>query len=82
VVRYALDQLEKAHLLTRQTDEVRTSRRRVVEKLGKAAIVALPVVTSMLAPKASQAATCLPRGASCTTSAQCCSGICSAGVCA
>jgi hypothetical protein len=35
------------------------------------------IVTSIVAPTPAQAATCQPPGASCGTSAQCCSGLCS-----
>ena len=52
------------------------SRRDMVRVLGLAAVVAVPLVTSIVAPTAVQAATCLPSGSACTSSAQCCSGLC------
>jgi coenzyme PQQ synthesis protein D (PqqD) len=88
VVLLALDQLRKAQLIDHTNVETSArassgmSRREVIKRIGIAASVALPVVTSIVAPKAVQAATCLPSGSACTTSAQCCSGICSGSVCA
>jgi hypothetical protein len=85
VVWLALHQLGKAHLLSDRVDgpggDARLSRRETMRRLGWAAAVALPVVTSIVAPTASQAATCLPGGSLCTSSAQCCSGTCALGVC-
>ena len=84
MVWVALEQLSKTHLLkegVRGEKEV-VSRREVMRRIGIGAAVALPVVTSIVAPKASEAANCRPSGATCTTSAQCCSGLCNAGTCA
>jgi len=86
VVWYALGQLSKDHLL----EETLTppallsgmSRRDMVRVLGLAAVVAVPVVTSIVAPTPAQAATCLGSGAACTGGVQCCSGICNTGTCA
>lgn len=58
------------------------SRRELMKRIGVGAAVALPVVVSVVAPRAAQAATCRLSGQSCTTSSQCCSGVCSAGTCA
>src|SRR5262245_15989161 len=52
------------------------SRRDMVRVLGLAAVVAVPLVTSIVAPTAVQAATCLPSASPCTSPAQCCSGLC------
>ena len=86
MVLLAFDQLEKAHLLR---DRARTgpgvpniSRREVIRRMGTAAAVSLPLVTSIVAPRAVQAATCLASGASCSSNAQCCSLLCSGAVCA
>jgi hypothetical protein len=57
------------------------SRRDVMKKIGLAAAVTLPVVTAIVAPTTAEAASCLPTGAACTTSAQCCSGVCTTGLC-
>jgi hypothetical protein len=86
VVWYALDQLGTDHLL----DEIIAppavlagmSRREMVRVLSVAAVVAVPLVTSIIAPTPAQAATCLPPGQVCVSSAQCCSGLCSGGTCA
>jgi hypothetical protein len=86
IVWYALDQLSKDHLLEENVVPPALlggmSRREMVRVLGVAAVVAVPLVTSIVAPTPAQAATCLPSGSACTASAQCCSGVCNAGVCA
>ena len=58
------------------------SRREVMKRIGLVAAVALPVVTSIVAPNAAHAANCRPSGAACTASAQCCSGLCNVDRCA
>lgn len=83
LVGYAVNQFAKDHLL----EEVVTpafmipglNRRQMVRTLGLAAAVAVPVVTSILAPTPAQAATCLPSGSTCTAGAECCSGVCAGG---
>ena len=86
VVWLALQQLGKARLLAGESHAPETgkrmSRREVIRRLGWGAAVALPLVTSIVAPTAVEAASCLSTGAACTTSAQCCSGVCLALVCA
>jgi hypothetical protein len=52
------------------------NRREMIRVLGLAAVVAVPLVTSIVAPTAVQAATCFAPGVSCGTSAECCSGLC------
>ena len=83
VVWYALDQLAKDHLLVETVAPpalfAKMSRRQMVHVLGVAAVVAVPLVTSIIAPTVVEAATCLPPGQPC---AQCCSGLCSGGTCA
>ena len=85
IVRLALDQLSRAHLLSvrlpREVRRTRLSRRQVLRKIGTVAAVALPLVTSIVAPTAVEAATCLGTGAGCTSGAQCCSGTCFASFC-
>jgi hypothetical protein len=92
LVWYAVDQFAKDNLLE-PVSEVPAfmipgmSRRQLVRTLGLAAVIALPLVTSIVAPTPAQAATCRPPGQACTSSAQCCSGLCNAvppgsGVCA
>jgi hypothetical protein len=80
IVWLALDQLGKNHLLDRQPAPppalMGMNRRAMVRALGLAAIVAVPVVTSIVAPTPTQAATLLPPGSGCSTGAECASGIC------
>jgi hypothetical protein len=86
VVLMAFDQLAKANLLQGQAGKYPgvsgISRREVIRRIGIAASVSLPIVTSIVAPKAAQAINCRTSGQACTTGAQCCSGVCSAGTCA
>lgn len=85
MVLYGLDQLEKARLLARtkagQAPKGRMTRREAVRNMGLAAVIGLPLVTSILAPTAVQAATCRATGAACGTGAQCCSGVCNSMTC-
>jgi hypothetical protein len=80
VMLYAVDRLGKKHLLEGPVmwpaDSRRFSRRDVIRKVGLAAAVALPLVTTIVAPQAAQAATCLGNTSNCTTSAECCSMCC------
>lgn len=82
----ALRDLERRHLLVGRLSypnaDRRLTRREWARRAGLAAAAALPVVVSLAAPPVSVALTCLNSGAACTTSAQCCSGLCSAGTCA
>ena len=82
-----VEQLSKTHLLREPAlipeQKPGLSRREVIRRIGLTAAVALPVVTSIVAPTAAQAANCHPSGTACTSSAQCCApGICNAGICA
>lgn len=83
VVWTAIDQLSRAGLLDKKIKRpaAAISRRDVIKRLAVAAAITVPVVTSVVAPKATQAATCRTSGTGCTASAQCCSGICNAGTC-
>jgi Coenzyme PQQ synthesis protein D (PqqD) len=82
VVWFALKQFNQDHLLEETVNMPPAllasglNRRDMVRVLGLAAVVAVPLVTSIVAPTAAQAATCLPAGSLCGTPAQCCSGIC------
>jgi hypothetical protein len=86
VIWLGVEQLNKTNLLRERTTlpghKSGLSRREVMKRIGLAAAVALPVVTSILAPTASQAANCLPSGTGCTSGVQCCSQLCNAGTCA
>jgi hypothetical protein len=87
VVWFALKQFNRDELLEEKVTPppafiaAGLSRRDMVRVLGLAAVVAVPLVTSIIAPTPVQAATCLPNGQPCGTSAQCCSGLCSSGIC-
>ena len=85
VVWFAIDQLKRNHLMTSTPVPPQLvagmGRRAMMRALGVAAVVAVPVVTSILAPTPAQAITCLANGAPCTLSAQCCSNLCTANVC-
>jgi hypothetical protein len=84
MVWLALDRLEKAKLLAeplnRPAGMALVSRREVGRRLGLVGILAvgLPLVTSIVAPNAAQAASCLAAGACCLTitPGSCCSGLC------
>jgi len=81
----ALEQLAKSDLLIGELPQVsestRISRRDLLRKLGTGAAIVVPLITSLLAPHPVQAVSCLSSGATCSTSAQCCSGICSGTTC-
>jgi hypothetical protein len=51
------------------------NRRQMVQALGLAAAVALPVVASIVAPTPAQAATCVGSGGSCAGGQICCAGL-------
>jgi hypothetical protein len=88
VVWFALKQFGRDHLLEEKPAlpaaivSSGLNRREMVRALGVAAAVAVPLVTSIVAPNAVQAATCLNQGDPCTSGVQCCSGICSGSTCA
>ena len=66
LVRYALDRLAKAHLLEDPSLVARYSRREFIarlKKLGLAASVALPVVSSIVSPTPAHALSCIPNTA-------------------
>lgn len=77
LVWLALEQLEKQHLLAHSlatpSHFTRLSRRQMIRNLGLAAAVAVPVVTSIVAPTAVQAATCQQSGNPCVPNKVCCS---------
>lgn len=77
LVLLALDQLEKQHLLIQATalpaQFAVLSRRQMVRRLGLATAIAVPLVTSIVAPTAVEAATCQLSGNPCVPSKLCCS---------
>lgn len=84
VVTFGLAQLARNDLLDESVtlsvvNRAGMTRRQMVRALGLASAIALPLVTSIIAPVPAQASTCLPSGAACTTSPQCCSGLCQGG---
>jgi len=86
LVWYAVDQFSKDNLLVKEVELPAfiipgMNRRQMVRTLGLAAIVAVPLVTSIVAPTPAQAGTCLPTSSACTASTQCCSGVCNVNVC-
>jgi hypothetical protein len=89
IVWYALGQLSKDHLLEESvmppTMLGGMTRRQMVQVLGVAAVIAIPLVTSIVAPTPAQASTCVPTGGAgaCPGSgANCCSTLCNVNVCA
>ncbi len=92
LVWLALDQLKKENLIENK-DEIIVdyngmSRREVIRKVGLASVVALPLISSLVAPTAASAQTpnCSggthrPNGCACGSPNQCASGICTGGSC-
>ena len=77
LVWLALRQLERLHLLEQSISLphkfLGMSRRQMIRNLGLAAAVAVPLVTSIVAPTAAEASTCVSSGQPCSTSIMCCS---------
>ena len=84
-VTFSLKQLEESDLLAARFGFGKNlkgiSRREMARRFGWGALAAVPLVSSILAPTAQAAATCLPPGAACSTGVQCCTGICNVNVC-
>ena len=63
VVQLALQNLAKAHLLDENavagSHSGRVTRRELIKTIGKTAAITLPLVTSIVAPEAAQAASCV-----------------------
>src|SRR6266571_4376587 len=92
---YALQQLAERHLLDESSESLggrtpespeprRVTRREMVRKAamsGLAVGLAIPVVKSIVAPTPAHAFSCIPSGHPCSSSAQCCSGLCLGGQC-
>lgn len=79
VVWLAVSQLDKFRLFEERArvpaPPVGMNRREMVRKLGLAAAISLPLITSMVAPTAAQAqsaTTCVEAGGACTSTVQCC----------
>jgi hypothetical protein len=80
IVWLALNQLADKHLLERRLSPPPTltgiSRRRMARALGLAAVVAVPLISSIVAPTAVEASTCRAAGQPCASGVQCCSLVC------
>ena len=80
LVWLALRQLNKIHLLEESlglpAHLAGMSRREMVRAMGSAAVVSVPLITSIVSPTAVQALTCIAGGQPCSTDAQCCSRNC------
>jgi len=91
LVWLALDQLKKENLIE-NTNEIVVdfngmSRREVIRKVGLASVVALPLISSLVAPTDVSAQTSCASshraiGCHCDNSSQCASGNCANGTCA
>jgi hypothetical protein len=82
VVLLALDGLADAHLLVKpEVPAERLSRRVAIRRIGIAAAIALPLVTSIAAPTPAEAASCRHDLQPCTINSQCCSNLCLANRC-
>jgi len=80
MVWLAIGQLDKARLLEQRVAAAagsrKITRREVIKRVGLAAAVSVPLISSIISPTPSQAATCVAKGGSCTSSLQCCSRVC------
>ena len=75
VVWIALEDLWKRQLLEGEPAPPREgtmSRSQALRRAGIVAAVSVPVITSIVAPKAAHAATCIPSGSPCTSGQTCC----------
>jgi len=80
VVLLAIEELSQARLLVESEKPARrTSRREAIRAIGIAGAIALPLVTSLVAPTPARAASCRANGQPCLSNAQCCSGKCGTG---
>jgi hypothetical protein len=79
IILYALEQLNNSELLDDADAAIAPApglSRRAVVRMGVAAALAVPFISSITAPTAAQAASCLPSGASCGSDSACCSNSC------
>ncbi|MGI8787291.1 MAG: PqqD family protein [Pyrinomonadaceae bacterium] len=90
LVWLAIDQLGEKNLLDKKVEAnffAGQSRREVIKKIGLAAVIALPIVSSLVAPSSASAVTpcSTVNGTACTgqQAGQCCGGTCCViGTCA
>lgn len=84
IVWLALDDFKRNNLLT-DNEQLKIefgglSRREVIRKVGFASMIALPVISAIIAPQAANAASpFLALNATCSSSSQCISGNCQSG---
>lgn len=79
IVLYALGQLNKSNLLDDSYAAIAPKQilsRRAIMRLGVATALTVPLISSIVAPTAAQAASCLPTGSSCASDSACCSNNC------
>lgn len=89
MILFSLDELSKNNLLIEKisTNEYfkGISRREIIRKIGLGSMVALPLITSVVMPKAVQAQSCggtfAPDGCACTIDNDCDSNCCQSSVC-
>jgi hypothetical protein len=91
LVWLAISQFKRDHLLEDKVEIPKAvlasvngqlNRRQVIRALGITAVVAVPLVSSIVAPTAAQAATCIPQNGACVSTAQCCTPhVCTNNVC-
>lgn len=80
VIWLAIEQLGKAKLLSdrlpNSVPQAAMTRRAVIKKIGLGAAIAVPLVTSILAPTAEASVTCRVNGTMCVNNSDCCSNHC------
>ena len=80
MVLFAMKKLDAAGLLrnpgTLSPKILPSTRREILRRLGSVAVIALPVIATMIVPTPARAASCFPLLHACSTNAQCCSGHC------
>ena len=85
LVWFALDQLHRENLLTRSQEFAvrfpKFSRREIIRKVGLSSMIALPIVSSLVAPQSFHAQTCVGGGANFPMGQQTAAGTYPGGVC-
>ncbi|MGI9056302.1 MAG: PqqD family protein [Pyrinomonadaceae bacterium] len=81
-VWFAVNQLEKENLLIEKEDKFYKfeglNRRDVIKRIGLASVIALPLISTIVAPTAANAQSRVGTGGACTQSSQCISNCCQA----
>ncbi len=85
IVWLALDGLKKENLIEKASEIPNRfeglSRREVIRKVGLASMIALPVISSLIAPPAAHAASGSANGTTCMMNSSCASACCADGTC-